>query len=190
MVGLWNATISAIATRPPRKEADNDSVWCKWEDCRAVDCRTCIWNELLGDADKCSGNLSNELTDAVNKNGHTSSKLKTSKEWPNPPHIVTKVAGEWLVVCKGVAKVTGDKACNSNNVEQNNHEESNGEDKVLEELEELWKLLSFLLALLLVLLSKELSNVTGECITDAVEVANCDGISTNKLVYEWLAQRR
>ena len=78
--------------------------------------------------------------------------------------------------------MTGDKACDSNNVEQNNHEESNGEDKVLEELEELWELLCFLLAVLLVLLSKELSNVTGECITDAVEVADCDGISTNKLV--------
>ncbi len=48
MVGLWNGTISAIATSATEEgtdEADNDSVWCKWEDCRAVDCRTHL-NEL------------------------------------------------------------------------------------------------------------------------------------------------
>ncbi len=44
---------------------------------RAVDCRTHL-NELLEMPDKCSGNLSNERR-TPNKNGHTSSKLKTSR---------------------------------------------------------------------------------------------------------------
>ena len=93
MVGLWNATISAIATRPPRKEPMKPIMTAFGANGKIAGQSTagrCIWNELLGDADKCSGDLSDELTNAVNKNGHTSSKLKTSKEWPNPPHIVTK----------------------------------------------------------------------------------------------------
>ncbi len=73
-----------------------------------------------------------ELTDAVNKNGHTAADQRI---WPNPP-IVTKVAGEWLVVLQKKIVAIIDKACNSNNVRT--EQSPNGR-----RLEELWEFLSF-----------------------------------------------
>ncbi len=57
----------------------------------------------FGDADKCSGGSGDELTDAVNKNGHQQ-QTEDQQRRLNPPHIVTKVKlVNGLVVCKGVA---------------------------------------------------------------------------------------
>ncbi len=50
MVGLWNATISAIATRPPRPMKPMMTAFGANGKIaqRQSTARTCIWNELLG----------------------------------------------------------------------------------------------------------------------------------------------
>lgn len=58
------------ATEEGADEADDDGVRSKREDGGAVHGRLGIRDELLGDADEGSGNLGDELTDAVDQDGH------------------------------------------------------------------------------------------------------------------------
>ena len=86
--------------------------------------------------------------------------------------------------------MAGHEAGDGHDVEEHDHEQGDGEDEVLEELEELGELLVVLLALSLVLASEELAHVTGESVADAVEVADSDVVGAGQLVDERLAQGR
>lgn len=181
------------AAKERADEADDDGVRRKREDCGAVDGRTGVGDELLGDAHEGRSDLGDELTHAVNQDGHASCELEASEERPDPPDVVAKVRGEGLAVGKGVTKVAGREAGDGHDVEEHDHEQGHGEDEVTEELEELGEvgLLDLvLLDLLLVLLGEDLAAVAGEGIADAVEVANCEVVGASELLDERLAERR
>ena len=93
-----------------RDRADDDGVRSKREDGGAVHGRLGIRDELLGDADEGSGNLGDELTDAVDQDGHAGGELEASEERPDPPDVVAEVGGEGLAVGKLVTKVAGEEA--------------------------------------------------------------------------------
>ena len=175
-------------------EADDDGVRGEREDGGAVNGRTSIGDELLGDADEGLGDGGDELTDTVDQDGHTGSELKASEERPDEPKVVAEVGREGLAGGELVTEVASHEAGDGHDVEQNNHEQGDGEHEVLEELEELGELLLLGLGSIKLavgaLLGEELAHVTGEGIADAVEVADGDGVIANELVDEGLAERR
>ena len=181
------------ATEERADEADDDGVRREREDGGAVDGRTGIGDELLGDTHEGCGDLGDELTHAVDQDGHASGELEASEERPDPPDVVAEVGGEGLAVGKGVTKVTGHEAGDGHDVEEHDHEQGHGEDEVTEELEELGEvgLLDLVvLDLLLVLLGEELAAVAGESVADAVEVTDGEVVGASELLNEGLAERR
>ena len=188
IVSLLNATIRAIAARAAKERSDESNQnrgRREGEDCRTVNSGLGVRDVLLRDGNESCRDLSDELTNAINQDAHTSRELKALENRVDKPDVVSCFFQYEIHLACGYT-------CDYRDVEQNNHEQSYGEDKVSEQLEELGKLhvAGVRYILLSANLSEELSNVTGKRVSDTVEVTHGEIVRAGNLNHEGLAQGR
>lgn len=168
-------------------ESEQNCIRSEREYCRAVNCRLGVRDPLFGNSDECCSDLSDELTDTIDQDAHASCELEAFNQRPDEPDVVS---GRSLNKFECIAAL--DSAGNDSNIEQNDHEQCNGEDEVTEQTEPAReiKFRNILALVLAVLAAYELADVASQRVADQVEVAHCDVIRTCEFVHEWLSNGR